>query len=261
MKQTLYRECGMQRRCHRVTWFLVFCIVGSLWNSLSAAPPNIVFIFSDDHALRALGAYGSGLNKTPHIDRIAREGALFARSYCTNSICCPSRATILTGKHSHKNGVLRNGSQWNGDQFVFSRALSAAGYATALFGKWHLRGWPTDEFDEWQVLEGAGGQGHYYNPEFLCSGGQQRQVEGYSTDVITDVSIDWMDKQSQQKQPFLLMCQYKSPHIHRIPPPRHMNMFDGQQVAEPEALFDTYEGRSSYAKKCWMRLLACPSMC
>ena len=254
MKQALYRECGMQRRCHRVTWFLVFCIVGSLWNSLSAAPPNIVFIFSDDHALRALGAYGSGLNKTPHIDRIAREGALFARSYCTNSICCPSRATILTGKHSHKNGVLRNGSQWNGDQFVFSRALSAAGYATALFGKWHMRGWPTDEFDEWQVLEGAGGQGHYYNPEFLCSGGQQRQVEGYSTDVITDVSIDWMDKQSQQKQPFLLMCQYKSPHIHRIPPPRHMNMFDGQRVAEPETLFDTYEGRSSYAKKCWMRL-------
>ena len=189
MKQSLCQEYGVHRRCHRVTWFLVCCIVGSLWSFLSAAPPNIVFIFSDDHALRALGAYGSGLNKTPHIDRIAREGALFSRSYCANSICCPSRATILTGKHSHKNGVLRNGSQWNGDQFVFSRALSAAGYATALFGKWHLRGWPTDEFDEWQVLEGAGGQGHYYNPEFLCSDGQQRQVEGYSTDVITDVSI------------------------------------------------------------------------
>ena len=235
-------------------WFLVLWVCGCFGDSLLASRPNIVFIFSDDHALRALGAYGSGLNETPHIDRIAHEGALFLRSYCGNSICCPSRATILTGKHSHKNHVLRNGSQWDGDQFVFSRALSAAGYATGLFGKWHLRGWPTDEFDEWQVLQGAGGQGHYYNPEFLCSDGRHLQVEGYSTDIITDASIDWMDKQSQQKQPFLLMCQFKSPHIHRIPPPRHMKMLEGQQVAEPETLFDTYKGRSSYAGKCWMRL-------
>ena len=254
MKQYLYRSRDVQRWSHRFMWFLVLWVCGCFGDSLLASRPNIVFIFSDDHALRALGAYGSGLNETPHIDRLAHEGALFLRSYCGNSICCPSRATILTGKHSHKNNVLRNGSQWDGDQFVFSRALSAAGYATGLFGKWHLRGWPTDEFDEWQVLQGAGGQGHYYNPEFLCSDGGHLQVEGYSTDIITDASIDWMDKQSQQKQPFLLMCQFKSPHIHRIPPPRHMKMLEGQQVAEPETLFDTYKGRSSYAGKCWMRL-------
>jgi len=107
--------------------------------------PNILFIFSDDHALRTIGAYGSEVNRTPRIDQIAREGAIFTRSYCTNSICCPSRASILTGKHSHQNGVTVNGSPWSGDQFVFTRMLSQNGYRTGLIGKWHLRNLPTDE--------------------------------------------------------------------------------------------------------------------
>ncbi|TWT84743.1 Choline-sulfatase [Planctomycetes bacterium CA13] len=216
--------------------------------------PNIVFIFSDDHALRAIGAYGSGLNETPNIDRIAKEGALFTRSYCTNSICCPSRASILTGKHSHKNGVTRNGSPWTSDQFVFTRALSRSGYQTAVIGKWHLRGWPTNEFDHWKLLAGAGGQGHYYNPEFQCMDGSTEQIEGYSTDVITDQSIAWMKKQHTAGQPFMMMCQFKAPHIHRIPPPRHMDICDGRDVPEPDTLFDDYQGRTHYAETCWMRL-------
>ena len=219
-----------------------------------AARPNIVFIFSDDHALRTIGAYGSGLNETPHIDRIAKEGALFTRSYCTNSICCPSRATILTGKHSHKNGVTRNGSPWNGKQFVFTRALSQSGYKTAVIGKWHLRGWPTDEFNYWKLLSGGGGQGHYYNPEFQLMGGGTDRIEGYSADIITDESIRWMDQQRKAGQPFLMMCQFKAPHIHRIPPPRHMDLCDGKTLPEPATLFDDYQNRTRYAEQCWMRL-------
>lgn len=218
------------------------------------ASPNILFIFSDDHALRAISAYGSGLNQTPNIDRLAKEGVLFTRSYCTNSICCPSRATILTGKHSHKNGVTKNGSPWNGDQFVFTRALSQSGYKTAVIGKWHLRGWPSDEFDYWKLLSGGGGQGHYYNPEFQLMAGGTEEVEGYSTDIITDQSIRWMDEQHKAGQPFMLMCNFKAPHIHRIPPARHMNLYDDETLPEPPTLFDDYRNRSPYAEQCWMRL-------
>ena len=218
MKQTLYRECGMQRRCHRVTWFLVFCIVGSLWNSLSAAPPNIVFIFSDDHALRALGAYGSGLNKTPHIDRIAREGALFARSYCTNSICCPSRATILTGKHSHLNGFMTNGNRFDGTQQTFPKLLRKKGYQTAIFGKWHLKSDPTG-FDNWKVLLG---QGPYYNPPMKSEEGTKK-IEGYTTDIITDLTLEWLKDGRNKDEPFMLMCQHKAPHRNWQPGPDHIN--------------------------------------
>lgn len=218
------------------------------------ARPNIVFIFSDDHALRTIGDYGSGLNKTPNLDRIASEGALFTRSYCTNSICCPSRASILTGKHSHKNGVPRNGSAWNSNQFVFARALRQAGYKTAVIGKWHIRGWPTDEFDHWKLLSGAGGQGHYYNPEFQRMDGSTEKLVGYSTDIITDQSIAWMKQQKESGQPFLMMCQFKAPHIHRVPPARHMDKYEGIDLPEPPTLFDDYKGRTAYAERCWMRL-------
>ena len=122
MKQAGFRFSG---RLWCVVVITLACVGSFLGSNAVSAPPNIVFLFSDDHALRTLSAYGSGLNQTPQIDRIALEGAIFTRSYCANSICCPSRATILTGKHSHKNGVLQNGSQWDGDQFVFPRALSA----------------------------------------------------------------------------------------------------------------------------------------
>ncbi|WP_432800023.1 sulfatase family protein [Poriferisphaera sp. WC338] len=214
--------------------------------------PNIVFIFSDDHALRTIGAYNDSLHSTPNIDRLADQGMTFDQSFCTNSICCPSRASILTGKHSHKNGVIGNGARWNSNQFVFSRELKKAGYKTGLIGKWHLKGMPDDAFDYWNILSGAGGQGHYYNPDFINHKGESSRIEGYSTDVITDQALEWMKKSKSEGKPFMMMCQFKAPHIHRVPPPRHMNKYDGQTIPEPVNMFDNYKNRSPYAGKSWM---------
>lgn len=240
----------------RATWLGMYLggllCVGAV---LAASSPNIVFLFSDDHALRTIGAYEGSINRTPNMDRLAKEGALFTRSFCVNSICCPSRAAILTGKHSHLNGVQGNGSRFNRDQFLFPRPLRAAGYRTALIGKWHLAGNdPGDAFDHWMILSGAGGQGHYFNPEFKHQDGHVEQVPGYSADVITDRSLAWLEGQKESDQPFLLMCQFKAPHIHRIPPVRHMDDYDGKDLPEPETLFDDYANRNSYAAKCWMAL-------
>lgn len=219
--------------------------------SAKARRPNIVFIFSDDQAIRTISAYGAGINETPNIDRIAREGMLFTRSYCANSICCPSRANILTGKHSHKNGVRDNADVWNNDQFVFTRKLREVGYKTALIGKWHMmkgdKGSPGDSFDYWNIFTGSGGQGDYYNPEFLAKDGKESKVTGYSTDVVTDQALAWLDGVRDSAGPFLLMCQYKSPHIHRVPPPRHLDKYDDEEIAEPATMFDDYKGRSPYA--------------
>lgn len=138
----------------------LFCLFVS--TSLFAEErPNILFLFSDDHALRTIGAYEGSINQTPQLDRIAKEGAIFDRSFNVNSICCPSSAAILTGKHSHSNGITGNGSAWNGKQWVYSRGLGKAGYQTGLIGKWHLKGNPTDEFQHWEILSGKSGQGSY----------------------------------------------------------------------------------------------------
>ncbi len=223
----------------------------------AAKRPNILFIFSDDHALRTIGTYGSGLNRTPHIDRLADEGAVFLRSYCATSICCPSRAAILTGKHGHKNGVLGNADRWRNEQFVFPRALGQAGYQTALIGKWHLNSPPGDAFDHWKILSGAGGQGHYYNPEFIGKDGDRRQIEGYSTDIITDLALNWLIERRPDR-PFLLMCQFKAPHIHRVPPPRHMDDYDDATLPVPATLFDDYRNRTPYAAHTFMEIQGMP---
>jgi arylsulfatase A-like enzyme len=216
--------------------------------------PNILFIFSDDHSTRAIGAYGSKINRTPNIDRIAREGAIFRESFCGNSICQPSRATVLTGKHSHLNGVYYNGAKWDGQQTIFPRLLKQqASYQTALIGKWHLKPNPTDEFDFWKVLTSSGGQGDYYNPDFATQTGPER-LEGYSTDVITDQSIQWLEKQWDKENPFMLMCQFKSPHVPQLPPVRNAKMFEGETIPEPATLFDDYQNRQPYLSKHWMGL-------
>ena len=163
-----------------------------------SAKPNIVFIFSDDHAYQAIGAYGSQVNKTPHLDRLAREGMRFDRCLVTNSICGPARAVILTGKYSHLNGFRQNGDKFNGAQQTFPKLLQKAGYQTAVVGKWHLASDPTG-FDHWFVLPG---QGNYYNPDFLTPEGRQR-VEGYVTDVTTDRALQWLDERDREK-PFIL---------------------------------------------------------
>ena len=200
--------------------------------------PNIVFIFSDDHAYQAISAYGSKINKTPHIDRIAREGMRFDRCLVTNSICGPSRAVILTGKYSHLNGFRQNGNNFDATQQTFPKLMRAAGYQTAMVGKWHLRSEPTG-FDHWIVLPG---QGHYYNPDFRTPDGNVR-IEGYVTDIITDKALEWLREDRDQEKPFMLMLQHKAPHREWSPGPNHLNMYDGETIAEPETLFDDYRGR------------------
>ena len=209
--------------------------------------PHILFVYSDDHANQAISAYGGRLAKvapTPNIDRIANEGMIFQNSFVTNSICAPCRAVILTGKHSHMNGVRVNGDRFDGSQQTFPKLLQAAGYQTALIGKWHLRSDPTG-FDHWDVLPG---QGHYYNPDFYSPWGTEN-VYGYVTDIITDKALRWLGREWDKNKPFLLMVQNKAPHREWEPGPDHLTVFDGVTIPEPDNLFDDYEGRGTAAKK------------
>ncbi|MFC4994112.1 sulfatase [Rubritalea tangerina] len=205
--------------------------------------PNILFLFSDDHALNAISSYGGPLKDiapTPHIDSLAQEGALFENSFCANSICGPSRACILTGKHSHKNGFMRNtGKGFDQSQWTVAKALKGAGYTTAVIGKWHLKTHPV-AFDYWEVLPG---QGSYYNPVFIQMDGSKKRFEGYATDITTDKAINWLEKRDKTK-PFFLMCQHKAPHRTFAPALRHLNAFDGVEIPEPRTLFDDYKNRS-----------------
>ncbi len=229
---------------------------GLLISSLFAADrPNILFIFSDDHALRTISAYAGlgGMNRTPHIDRLAVEGAIFTRSYCGNSICQPSRASILTGKHSHKNGVLSNGSPWNPKQQVFPRLLRAAGYQTAMIGKWHMHPFPSDEFEYHKTLTGHGGQGRYYNPEFVTHDGRTVVEQGYSTDIITSESIGWLEGRDKRR-PFLLMTQFKSPHTNVMPALRHLELYKDKVLPVPASYHSDLKGRSEYLRNTWMRM-------
>ncbi len=212
-------------------------------------PPNILFIFSDDHALAAISAYGRHLKDvapTPNIDRLAAEGAIFERSYCANSICGPSRASVLTGKHSHVNGYLDNERcTFDGDQPTFPKYLQQAGYQTAIIGKWHLVSNPQG-FDHWEVLPG---QGSYCNPDFLQQGGGQKRYEGYCTDLITDFTIDWLKNGRDKSKPFVLMSQHKAPHRNWLPPERYYDLFQGVDLPEPSSLFDDYSNRSEALKR------------
>lgn len=203
--------------------------------------PNILFIFTDDHAIQAISAYGSIINQTPQMDRLADQGMLFRHATVTNSICGPSRAVILTGKHSHLNGFKRNeGIPFDSTQQTFPKLFQDAGYQTALFGKWHLGSEPTG-FDDWKVLPG---QGDYYNPDFRTPQGTENH-EGYVTDVVTDMTIDWLEHEWDHSQPFLLMSQHKAPHRIWMPALRHLSLYDEVTVPEPPTLFDDYQQRTS----------------
>ncbi|MEM6687999.1 MAG: sulfatase/phosphatase domain-containing protein, partial [Planctomycetota bacterium] len=226
----------------QLTTFIAVLMLGVA--SVSAKQPNILFVFSDDHAPQAIGAYGSKINQTPNLDRIASEGATFFNSFCANSICGPSRACILTGKHSHKNGFLRNGNKFDGTQTTFPKLLQDVGYQTAIIGKWHLSTDPTG-FDHWEVLPG---QGSYYNPDLIQMDGKRKRYQGYCTDIITENSLEWLESRDPNK-PFMLMCQHKAPHRNWSPPPRYYSLYDGVEIAEPETLFDDYSGRSELLKE------------
>ncbi|MCK5703772.1 MAG: sulfatase, partial [Cyclobacteriaceae bacterium] len=186
---------------------------------------------------------GSVINQTPNIDRLADEGMIFRNAFCTNSICAPSRAVIQTGKHSHLNGVLDNRLVFDSAQVTFPKLLSRGGYQTAMIGKWHLKSEPVG-FDFWKVLPG---QGSYYNPDFRTPDGMQR-IEGYVTDIVTDVSLEWMENGRDKTKPFMLMTQHKAPHRSWLPGPEHLTMYDDVDIPEPETLFDDYSGRASGAK-------------
>ncbi len=210
--------------------------------AMAATPPNIVFIFSDDHALRAISAYDDTLCETPGIDRIAKEGLLFRNAFCTNSICAPSRAVILTGKHSHLNGLMDNRQTFDGAQATFPKLLQGAGYQTAMIGKWHLKSEPTG-FDYWKVLPG---QGHYYNPDFRTPEGTVR-IEGYVTEIVTEEAINWLESRDKA-QPFLLMAQHKAPHRNWMPGPKELGLYRDGDLPLPDTLFDDYATRNTGAR-------------
>jgi arylsulfatase A-like enzyme len=224
----------------------LFFATFSSYSSAPAAesPPNILFIMSDDHAYQAISAYGSNRNQTPNIDRLAKEGMRFDRAFVTNSICGPSRAVILTGKYSHLNGFHDNAgnARFNGRQQTAPKLLQAAGYQTAIVGKWHLNSDPTG-FDYWEILQG---QGPYYNPPMKTAAGVVRH-EGYTTDIITDLALDWLKTKRDANKPFLLMYQHKAPHRDWQPAPRYLDKYKGVTIPEPETLFDDYSGRTKPA--------------
>ena len=206
-------------------------------------PPNIIFIFTDDHSSSAVSAYGSVINETPNIDRLANEGMLFQNCFVTNSICAPSRATILTGTYNHVNGQITNRETFDGSQLTFPKLLREAGYQTAMIGKWHLRSAPTG-FDYWRVLIG---QGPYYNPP-IRTATDTVQYTGYTTDIITDITLEWLQSERDASKPFMLMYQHKAPHRRWDPGPDHLNTYDDVQIPEPPTLFDDYSGRTSAAR-------------
>ncbi len=206
-----------------------------------ASRPNILFIMSDDHAYQAISAYGSELSQlapTPNIDRIAQNGALFTHMYNTNSICGPSRAVILTGKHSHMNGFRQNGERFDGNQPTLPKKLKSIGYQTALIGKWHLYGYPQG-FDYWNIVED---QGHYYNPDFIKMGDTIR-IAGYATDIITEEALNWLEKNARQEKPFFMMLHHKAPHRNFMPPLRYLNAFDSITFPVPDTYFDRHENQ------------------
>lgn len=213
--------------------------------------PNIIFIMSDDHAYQAISAYDDRLIQTPNIDRIANMGMLFTNASVTNSICAPSRATILTGKHSHINGKIDNHFAFDTTNITFPQILQREGYQTAMFGKLHFGNNPKG-FDQFKILPG---QGKYYNPDFITKNEGNIQVEGYVTDIVTDMTLDWLKHERKEDQPFLLMYLHKAPHREWLPAERHLEEYTNKTFPEPKTLFDDYSGRGTAAREAEMNLL------
>ena len=219
--------------------------------------PNILFIMSDDHARHAMSCYGSRINTTPNLDRIANEGMRFNNCFCTNAICTPSRAAILTGTYNHINEVTTLDTHIDNTLPTFVKELHASGYQTGMFGKWHLGTGPAHQptgFDDWAVLPG---QGLYHNPTFIFKdkehGVERRVVQGYVTDIITDMSLDWL-AQRDKERPFFMMCHHKAPHRSWEPDEKHAHMYLNEDIPEPETLYDDYSNRASAASAAEMRV-------
>jgi arylsulfatase A-like enzyme len=212
--------------------------------------PNILYIMSDDHASNAISCYGSRLAsvfKTPNMDRIAKEGIRLNNYFSTNAICTPARATIMTGQYGHINGVRTLADSWNPECGPnLAALLKEAGYTTALFGKWHLHCEPMG-FDEYKYLSGAGGQGTYRDPEFTEKGRGVVHYQGYVTDIITDMCLQWLRNRDKDK-PFFMMCHHKAPHDFWDYPERHEHLFDGIDIPVPDSLFEDKSHRSEASR-------------
>ena len=235
--------------------FALLLLSSVAWSQTTTSPdpsrPNIVFIMSDDHAYQAISAYSNRLIETPNIDRIAKMGMLFTNATVTNSICAPSRATILTGKHSHLNGKIDNDFPFDTTNVTFPQLFQEAGYQTAMFGKLHFGNAPKG-FDQYKILPG---QGSYYNPDFITKNEGTIRVEGYVTDIITDMTLDWLKEERNPTDPFLLFYLHKAPHREWLPAERHLEEFTQRTFPEPATLFDDYSGRGRAAKEAEMNLL------
>ena len=212
--------------------------------------PNIIFMMSDDHAYQAISAYSNHLIETPNIDRIANEGVKFTNACVSNSICAPSRATILTGKHTHIHGKVDNVFPFDESQMTFPQLMQKAGYQTAMFGKLHFGNNPKG-IDEFKILPG---QGQYYNPDFNTNDGRIT-VEGYVTDIIMDMTLNWLKNDRKEDKPFMLFSMQKAPHREWLPAPRHFKEYTKKTFVEPATLFDDYKGRGTAAKTAEMNLL------
>ena len=198
-------------------------------------PMNILFIMSDDHSFQTISAYDHRFIETPNIDRIGNDGAVFTNSFVANSISGPSRACMLTGKHSHKNGFIDNAHKFDGSQQTFPKLLQKAGYQTAVVGKWHLTSNPTG-FDYWNILIG---QGDYYNPHFIDNG-VKKQIHGYATNIVTDLAIDWLGEKRDKSKPFCLLLHHKAPHRTWMPDTCDLGAFDDVKFPLPENFYDKY---------------------
>jgi arylsulfatase A-like enzyme len=238
-------------------YFSAAVVILACWSlgANAAVRPNIIFILSDDHAVRAVSAYGDSLVKTPNIDRIAASGMRFDRAYVGNSICGPSRATLLTGLHSHANGFYSN--EWSGPfdgaQQTFPKLLQQAGYQTAIIGKWHLYSDPTG-FDHWEVINNVMEQGTYYNPAFRSPAGVE-ETTGYVADLVTEKAITWLAHAHTSAKPFFLLYSHKTPHRDWLPGPEELRNWDeNAKVAEPDTLLRPMHGLNRARREARMRI-------
>ncbi len=214
-------------------------VLSALSSMAQGERPNIVYIMTDDHTAQMLSAYGNSPIETPNLDRIAHDGVLFRNSFVANSLSGPSRACMLTGKHSHKNGFTNNEHGiFDGSQQTMPKLMQAAGYQTALIGKWHLVSTPTG-FDHWDILTG---QGEYYNPTFHHSDGTKSIEQGYCTNVITDKAIEWMENRDKEK-PFILFVHQKACHRDWLPELKYIREYEDQTFEMPANFWDNHEGR------------------
>lgn len=216
----------------------VLSACGSSKKMEQSRPLNIVYIMTDDHTRQMMSCYGSPHIQTPNLDRIANGGVRFTNAFVCNSISGPSRAALLTGKHSHKNGKLDNHTSFDGNQQTVQELLQKAGYQTAMVGKWHLESDP-QHFDYWEILPG---QGYYYNPDFITPEGR-KQHHGYVTDIITDLSLDWLENGRDKEKPFVLFLHHKAAHRNWMPDTADLRYYDNKKFELPGNFFDDYAGR------------------